>query len=93
VDRGGISQQLWSTQKQWIDRLILHFTYEKRLAPYKRDFHEIFNETFANTPASHVKVIVGTRNSANLKRELIRKRPKDTLLGKKDKSKHQLQSV
>jgi hypothetical protein len=53
-------------EKQWTDRMILHFTHEKRLAAYKKDFHQIYIETFAETPASDVKVIVGNQNSANL---------------------------
>jgi hypothetical protein len=77
-------------EKQWKDQLIVHYTHERRLEPCKRDYHQCFDETFANTPAMDVKSIVGTRNSHNLKRELVQKRPKKSLLGKKDKSKSQI---
>ena len=62
--------------KQWKNQLILHCMHEKRLEAVKRDFHHLWEETFAGTPTSDVKIIVGTRNSANLQSELIRKHPK-----------------
>jgi hypothetical protein len=74
----------YSKGEPWIDRLILHYTHEKRLERYKRDVHQTWNEIFVNTPARHVKVIVGNQYRRNLKRELVHKRPNSILLGKKD---------
>jgi hypothetical protein len=68
-------------QNQWASRLILHYMHEKRLEAYKRDIHQIWNEIFAGPLALDVRVIVGHRNSRNLQRELVRKRPHPSLLG------------
>jgi len=62
-------------QKQWIDRLILHYTHEKRFASYKRDIHQTWNKTFVDTPVTDVKLLVGHRNNRNLQCEIVRKRP------------------
>ena len=67
-------------QKQGTSRLILHYTHEHRLEAYKRDIHQIWDDVFANTPAMEVKVIVGHRNSRNVKSELVRTRPRPSLL-------------
>ena len=64
--------------------LILHYTHEKRFAGYKRDLHQIWSETFVNTPALEVKLIVGNRNNRHAKHELVRKRPHPSLLNIKD---------
>jgi hypothetical protein len=42
--------------------------------------HQVYDGTFENTPAMYAKLIVGTRNRRDAKNELIRKRPKRTLL-------------
>jgi len=76
-------------EKQWIDCLILHYTHEKRLESYKRDIHQIWERVFVNTPVMNVRVIVGHRNSQNIKRELVRKRPHASFLyAKEENSKH-----
>ena len=63
------------------DRLILHYTYEQRLESYKRDFHHVWQSIFTNTPVMDTRVIIGHRNSRNLQRELVHKRPHPSLLG------------
>ena len=47
---------------------------------YKRDIHQIWDDVFANTPIMDVKVIVGHRNSRNIKSERIHTRPCPSLL-------------
>ena len=56
------------------NRLLLHYTHEKRFDSYKRDIHQIWSETFGNTPVIEVKVIVGNRNNRDARSELVRKR-------------------
>jgi hypothetical protein len=57
------------------NKLIIHYTHEKRFNTRKRDMHRIFQETFANSPIIETKLIVGNRNRNNTMKELIRKRP------------------
>jgi hypothetical protein len=42
--------------------------------------HQVYENIFKDTPAMHVKLIVGNRNRRHAQNELIRKRPKKTLL-------------
>ncbi len=42
--------------------------------------HKLYDDIFGNTPAMYSKLIVGNRNRRNVQNELIRKRPKKTLL-------------
>ncbi|CAF3367311.1 unnamed protein product [Rotaria socialis] len=65
------------------DKLIIHYTHEKRIHSFKKQMHRIYEHVFNNTPVSHVKMIVGNRNRQDAKRELIRKRPKQSLLQNK----------
>ncbi|CAF4270332.1 unnamed protein product [Rotaria magnacalcarata] len=65
------------------DKLIIHYTHEKRIHSFKKEMHRIYEHVFNNTPVSHVKMIVGNRNRQDAKRELIRKRPKQSLLQNK----------
>lgn len=62
------------------DRIIIHYTHEKRFQSFKRDTHHIYDDVFKNTPASYVKLIVGNRNRRDLAKNLIRKRPKRAIL-------------
>jgi hypothetical protein len=62
------------------DKFFVHYTHEKRFHSLKRDMHKVYEDTFANTPAIYSKLIVGNRNRRNAQHELIRKRPKKTLL-------------
>ncbi len=45
--------------------------------------HTVYDDVFQNTPAMYTRMVVGTRNRRNAKNELIRKRPKQTLLQNK----------
>ncbi len=62
------------------NNLFVHYTHEKRFQTLKRDMHQVYDDIFTNTPAMYTKLIVGTRNRRDVKNELIRKRPKRTVL-------------
>ena len=62
------------------DKLFAHYTHEKRFQSCKRDLHRVYDNTFKNTPAMHLKLVIGNRNRRDAKNELIRKRPKPALL-------------
>ncbi|CAF1524992.1 unnamed protein product, partial [Adineta steineri] len=64
----------------YADRLFLHYKHEKRFQPVKRNIHQIYQNVFKNTPAMDLRIIVGNRNRRDAKNELIRKRPKRSLL-------------
>lgn len=74
------------------DRIIIHYTHEDRFATTKREMHIIFREAFANFGIEAVRLIVGHRNSPNLQRELIRKRPPMRLLHRTKKSVCQIET-
>jgi hypothetical protein len=42
--------------------------------------HHIYDDTFDNKIDKDIKMIVGSRNRSDAKKELIRKRPKQSLL-------------
>ena len=67
-------------EKKYLDRLIVHYTHEKRLQTYKREIHQIWNQLFFNTPALEVRLIIGNKNSRNIRRELIRTCPLPSVL-------------
>lgn len=62
------------------DQLFLCYTHEKRFQPVKRNIHQVYGNVFKNTPAMDLKLIVGSRNRRDAKNELIKKRPKRSLL-------------
>ncbi|CAF4597472.1 unnamed protein product, partial [Rotaria socialis] len=68
------------------NKLIIHYTHEKRFNTRKRDLHRIFQETFASTSILETKLIVGNRNQKSTMKELIRKRPRQALLKNKAKA-------
>jgi hypothetical protein len=47
--------------------------------------HQVYENIFKNTPVSDVKLVVGNRNRHDASKELIRKRPKRSLLKNKPK--------
>ena len=55
--------------------LIIHYTYEKRFQSNKRHFHQFWNQTFQRTPVMERRLIIGNRNSPNITRELVHRRP------------------
>lgn len=62
------------------NKLITHYTHEKRFRSVKSDLHQVYDDIFRNTPAAAVKLIVGNRNRRDARHELIRKKPKLSLL-------------
>jgi len=62
------------------DKLFVHYTHEKRFQSLKRDMHRVYQNTFENSPAIYTRLVVGNRNRRNAQHELVRKRPKKTLL-------------
>ncbi|CAF1255732.1 unnamed protein product [Adineta ricciae] len=67
-------------QNNKASRLIIHYVHEKRFHSFKRDMHQVYDSIFQNTPVADTKMIVGNRNRRDAKHELIRKRPKRSLL-------------
>ncbi|CAF4441696.1 unnamed protein product, partial [Rotaria magnacalcarata] len=62
------------------EEFFTHFTYEKRFKTCKRDMHQVYHDTFKDTPAMYTKLIVGNRIRRQTHNELIRKRPNKKLL-------------
>ena len=69
--------------KSYGDKLIIHYTHEKRFQSFKRDMHTIYEDVFKDTPAMQVKLIVGNKNRRSARHQLIRKKPSKTLLQNK----------
>jgi hypothetical protein len=58
-----------------VDKLIIHYTHEKRFESFKKDIHRLWDKIFQSTPVSHTKLIIGHRNNKNATQELLRRRP------------------
>jgi hypothetical protein len=74
VDDPLVKRRLGANSK-WINNLIIHYTHEKRLESYKKEIHQLWNHTFVNTSVLNTKLIIGNRNSPNLKKTLVHQRP------------------
>ena len=61
-------------ESKWDTQIIVHYTHEQRLSSCKRDIHQLWNDTFRGTPASHTRLIIGNRNSCNLAKQLVKRR-------------------
>ena len=72
-----------ATAKPYGSKLIIHYTHEKRFHSMKRELHQIYDDVFKNSPVQDLKVIVGTRNRRDARKDLIRKRPSRALLRNK----------
>jgi hypothetical protein len=64
-------------ESNWLTSLIIHYTHENRLANYKTTIHQLWNQTFNETPATNTRLIIGNRNSKNLTKQLVRRRPEN----------------
>ena len=62
------------------EKFFVHYTHEDRFHTLKKDMHQVYDDVFQNTPAMYTRMVVTTRNHRDAKNELIRKRPKRTLL-------------
>ncbi len=63
------------TKSEWIENLIIQYAHEARLTTYKRDIHQLWDQTFKETPVVKTKLIVGNRNNPNATQTLVRRRP------------------
>jgi len=55
--------------------LIIHYTHEKRLQNHKKDIHQLWHQTFAQTPVLKTRLITHKRTSHNMVRELVDRYP------------------
>ena len=62
-------------QSKRISNLIIHYTHVRRLASYKKEIHQLWNQIFERTPVQNTRLIIGNRNSENMTKELVRRRP------------------
>ena len=62
-----------SRENQSNSLMIIHYTHEQRLAKYTKVAHQIWHNTFMNTPTQSTRLIIGTRNNRNNTRELVQK--------------------
>ncbi len=44
---------------------MIHYKHEARLASYKKDTRQLWNQKFENTPATNTKLIIDNRNNLN----------------------------
>jgi len=75
-----IHAQLRKNSK-WIHHLIIHYTHEQRLENSRKDIHQLWDQTFTDTPVKNTKLIVANRNSRNATRTLIHRRPQYKSIG------------
>jgi hypothetical protein len=61
-------------QTKFDTNLIIHYTHEKRFQNNKKDIHQLWNQTFEQTPVIDTRLIIGNRNSRNMTRELVHRR-------------------
>jgi hypothetical protein len=69
--------------KNYEDKLIFHYIHEKRFHSFKRDMHKLYKDHFGDPLAMGIKMIVGNRNRRSAIHELVRKKPKKSLLQNK----------
>jgi hypothetical protein len=62
-------------QTKFDTNVIIHYTHEKRFQTNKKDIHQLWNQTFQQTPVMNIRLIIGNRNSRNMTRELVHRRP------------------
>ncbi len=62
-------------KSEWTENLIINYAHEARLTTYKRDIHQLWDQTFKEIPVVKTKLIVGSRNNPNAAQILVRRRP------------------
>lgn len=67
-------------QPKYGDRIIIHYTHERRFQRIKKAMHKLHDDFFKNTSVSEVKLIVGSRKRRNIAEERIYKRPQQYIL-------------
>jgi hypothetical protein len=80
IQTTNISKNIEKNDTKFENKIIVHYRHEKRFQSFKRDMHHIYDDTFDNKIDKDIKMIVGSRNRSDAKKELIRKRPKQSLL-------------
>jgi hypothetical protein len=55
-----------SKQSKFDSNLIIHYTYEKRLQSNKIAIHQLWHQTFEQTPVMNTRLIIGNRNSRTM---------------------------
>jgi hypothetical protein len=78
-----ISNDKQKNKSKFGNKIIVHYSHEKRFHSFKRDIHHIYDNTFENQIDKDIKIIAGNRNRRDAKKELIHKRPKQSLLKNK----------
>ncbi len=61
-------------QSKFGNNLIIHYAYEKRLQSDKNAIHQLWHQTFEETPVMNTRLIIGNRNSRNMTQELVHRR-------------------
>jgi hypothetical protein len=61
-------------QSKFDTNIIIHYTYEKRLQSNKNTIHQLWHQTFKQTPVMNTRLIIGNRNSPNMTQELVHRR-------------------
>lgn len=72
-------------QLRW-GKILLHYIHERRFDSFKRDMHQIYRNLFKNSHIADTKMIVGNRNRRDMRHEIIRKRPRQSLLKNKPRA-------
>ena len=71
------------TTSKYIDNLIIHYTHEQRFDNFKKDIHQLWDQTLKETQFVNTKLIVGNRNSRNATKTLMHRGPDHNYLSKK----------
>jgi hypothetical protein len=79
-----LEMQQKKTNEKFENTLLIHHPYENCFRQVKRDLHEVHKDIFSQSAAINIKMIVGNRNRRNAAHDLIRKRPKQSLLKNKE---------
>jgi hypothetical protein len=62
-------------RSKWIDNLIIHYKHEERFETFKKDIHQLWNQTFANKEVMNTKLIIGNWSSQNVTNIFVHRRP------------------
>lgn len=79
IERQGTNDEQYPTK--WDRCLIIHYNHEQRLSKMKKTIHQLWDTLFINTSIHETRLIVGSRNNRNAKRELIHTRPGKPTIG------------
>lgn len=71
-----VRMRLNHVSKLKFDRnLITRYKHDARLASYKQNIHQLWNQIFAETSVMNIKLIVGSQNNQKTTKILVRHRP------------------